>query len=97
MANHQKVLMGAPSVQEFLGQFRTEKDAAKFITKHIQPWDKIVCPHCGCSDVIYSYGTGRLYQCGHCKQAIAIFNGTIFSVNYLQKIEKTSFINKLFK
>ena len=27
----------------------------------------------------------------------AIFNGTIFSVNYLQKIEKTSFINKLFK
>jgi len=78
MANHQKVLMGAPSVQEFLGQFRTEKDAAKFITKHIQPWDKIVCPHCGCSDVIYSYGTGRLYQCGHCKQAIAIFNGTMF-------------------
>lgn len=71
-------MANAPTIQEFMKTFRSDKDAAKFIIKHIFPCGEIVCPHCGCTEIIYEYDRIQTYSCGHCRRPITIFNGTVF-------------------
>lgn len=79
MSQKEKVQMGAPSIQEFMKKFRSDKEAAKFILEHIYPCGEIVCPHCGCTEIIYDYARSiQTYACGHCRKTIIPFNGTIF-------------------
>ena len=65
------IIMGCPTVHDFIAQFKNEQEAFDFIVKHIYPDGKIVCPHCGCTEYIYSskqYVTE--YNCGHCKKSV---------------------------
>ena len=67
-----------PTVQELTKMFNTEKKALEFIIKHFYPCGKIVCPHCGCSEIIYDKKVLSVYSCGHCRNAILPLNGTMF-------------------
>ena len=73
------IVKGAPSVSEFLRQFKNDRDALHFIIKHIFPDGKIVCPYCGCTEQVYEvkYDIG-IYSCFHCGKNICVFNGTVF-------------------
>lgn len=76
------IFMNAPTVEEFMKKFRTEKDALNFIVEHIFPEGKIICPRCGCSEHIFKNKQRiRGYQCGHCHYSITPTIGTIFELS----------------
>ena len=78
------IIMGCPTVHDFIAQFKNEQEAFDFIVKHIYPDGKIVCPHCGCTEYIYSskqYVTE--YNCGHCKKSVIPTRGTMFEFTLL--------------
>ncbi len=77
----EEVKSKTPTVQELMKRFNTEKKALEFIISHFYPCGKIVCPHCGCSEIIYDNKRLFLsYNCGHCRNAISPFNGTMFEL-----------------
>ncbi len=75
----EEVKSKTPTVQELMKRFNTDKKALEFIISHFYPCGKMVCPHCGCSEFIYDNKRLLAYNCGHCKEVITPFNGTVFT------------------